>query len=217
MSTLDPEGQGTLPPDDDDEIEIIEIVGLEDSPAIEIEAETGGEAAESPDLILDFDDEESESGIARKERLRRVHLQADFENYKKRVERERESDQRQASARVVQNLLPVLDNFERAIASATGDDAGSSLHQGVQLIFRQILDELRREGLEAIDTVGEPFNPELHEAVATEEHNDLPHQTIMEELQRGYTLNARLLRPALVKVSTKPGMRDADSSRHEGF
>jgi len=191
MSTLDPEGQGTLPPDDDDEIEIIEIVGLEDSPAIEIEAETGGEAAESPDLILDFDDEESESGIARKERLRRVHLQADFENYKKRVERERESDQRQASARVVQNLLPVLDNFERAIASAS-DETGSSLHRGVQLIFRQLLDELRREGLEAIDTVGEPFDPQLHEAVATEQHTDL-------------------------KVSTRPGMEETNPVESEGF
>jgi len=216
MSKLDSDGQAALQPDDDDDIEIVEIVGFDDSQAIEIEDETAEDRDGSSDLILDFDDRDPESE-AGEERTRRVRLQADFENYKKRVEKDRENDQRQASARVVQNLLPVLDNFERAIASATGDDAGSSLHQGVQLIFRQILDELRREGLEAIDTVGEPFNPELHEAVATEEHNDLPHQTIMEELQRGYTLNARLLRPALVKVSTKPGMRDADSSRHEGF
>jgi len=85
------------------------------------------------------------------------------------------------------------------------------------MLFRQILDELRREGLEAIDTVGEPFDPELHEAVATEEHADLPHQTITEELQRGYMLNSRLLRPALVKVSTKPGAHGADFLQREGF
>ena len=217
MSTQDPEGQATLPPDNDDEIEIIEIVGLEDSPAIEIEGETGGDPAGSADLILDFDDEESESDPVGKERSLRVRLQADFENYKKRVEKERKNDQRQASARVVQNLLPVLDNFERAIASASADEAGSSLHQGVQLIFRQILDELRREGLKAIDTVGEPFDPKLHEAVATEEHTDLPHQTIMEELRRGYTLHERLLRAALVKVSTRPGMEETGSSQSEGF
>jgi len=216
MSKLDSDGQAALQPEDDDDIEIVEIVGFDDSQAIEIEDETAEDLDGSSDLILDFDDHDPESE-AGEERTRRVRLQADFENYKKRVEKDRETDQRQASARIVQNLLPVLDNFERAIASATGDDAGSSLHQGVQMIFRQILDELRREGLEAIDTVGEPFNPELHEAVATEEHKDIPHQTIMEELQRGYTLNARLLRPALVKVSTRPGMHDADSSRHEGF
>ena len=214
MSELDPEGQTTLQPDDDDDIEIVEIVGLEDSRTIEIEDETGEDDGSS-DLILDFDEKDPDE--AGQERMRRVRLQADFENYKKRVEKERDADQRHASARVVQNLLPVLDNFERAIASATGDDAGSSFHRGVQLIFRQILDELRREGLEAIDTVGEPFDPELHEAVATEEHSDLPHQTIMEELQRGYTLYSRLLRPALVKVSTKPGMQEADPSTHERF
>ena len=217
MNTLDPEGQAILPPDDDDDIEIVEIVGLEDSPAIEIEGETGGDSAGSADLILDFDAEECESDAAGVERSLRVRLQADFENYKKRVERERRADQRHASARVVENLLPVLDNFERAIASATADEGSSSLHQGVQLIFRQILDELRREGLEAIDTVGQPFDPKLHEAVATEEHTDLPHQTIIEELQRGYTLNKRLLRPALVKVSSRPGMEETDSFESEGF
>ena len=112
---------------------------------------------------------------------------------------------------------PQAQALRSAIASAAADEGGSSLHQGVQLIFRQILDELRREGLEAIDTVGEPFDPKLHEAVATEEHIDLPHQTIMEELQRGYTLNERLLRPALVKVSTQPGVEETDFSESERF
>ena len=119
-------------------------------------------------------------------------------------------------ARVVQNLLPVLDNFERAISSASPEEAASSLHQGVQLIFRQILDELRREGLEAVQTLGQPFDPTVHEAVATEHHPDLPHHTIMEELQRGYTLHQRLLRPALVKVSTDPGAGDMEPSGNEG-
>jgi molecular chaperone GrpE len=215
MSKTDAEGRARLPADDDDDIEIVEIVGLEDSQPIEIEEEAG-EAAGSDDLILSFDDRDSDTAVE-EERTRRVRIQADFENYKKRVDRERETDQLHAAARVVQNLLPVLDNFERAIASATGEDHGSSLHQGVQLIFRQLLDELRREGLVAIDTVGEPFDPELHEAVATEEHGELPHQTIIEELQRGYSLNGRLLRPALVKVSTRPGMQDDGSSHYEGF
>lgn len=205
-------------PEEDEDIEILEIVGLEDSPAIELE--DGDETDEGDrDLILDFDEEEArdKDEAVEEERERRVRLQADFENYKKRIEREREADQRQASARVVQNLLPVLDNFERAISSADAEEAASSFHQGVQMIFRQILDELRREGLEAIQTLGQPFDPELHEAVATEMHTDLPHHTIMEELLRGYTLHQRLLRPALVKVSTDPAADDdTDSSGNEG-
>ncbi len=215
MTRPDTEEKAIFPPEDDDDIEIVEIVGLEDAAGIEIEEETADDSDESADLILDFDDQDSDEAVA-EERQRRVRLQADFENYKKRTERERKDDQRHASARVVQNLLPVLDNFERAIASACGSDDGSTLHRGVQLIFRQILDELRREGLQAIDTVGEPFDPEVHEAVATEEHPDLPHHTVTEELQRGYTLNSRLLRPALVKVSTRPDMQNPDTPRHEG-
>jgi len=215
MSKFDTEGHAGPPPDDDEEIEIVEIVGLDESDAIDIEDETDEDAAGSSDLILAFDEGGLDSAVE-EERVRRLRLQADFENYKKRVEKDRDSDQLHAAARVVQNLLPVLDNFERAIASANGTDADSPLHQGVQLIFRQLLDELRREGLVAVDTVGEPFDPALHEAVATEEHDGLPHQTIMEELQRGYTLNGRLLRPALVKVSTLPG-HDAGSSHHGGF
>jgi len=205
-------------PDEDDEIEILEIVGLDETAEVVFD-DTGLEAGDDADVILDFDaldDGDSERAIEA-ERARRVRLQADFENYKKRIQRETEADQRQASARVVQNLLPVLDNFERAISSATEEESAMSFHQGVQLIFREILDELRREGLKPIDTVGQPFDPALHEAVSTEEQPDLPHHTIMEELQRGYTLHERLLRPSLVKVSTQPGMEETDPNQREDF
>jgi molecular chaperone GrpE len=210
MSKPDPKQPSPIPSDvDDDEIEILEIVGIEDEPAGVVEEQP---EEDSGDLILDFDDEldEAEDGDVKAERSRRVRLQADFENFQKRVERERESDQRQAAARVLGNLLPVLDNFERAIGSATPEESNSSFHRGVQLIFRQILDELRREGLEAVPTMGQPFDPQVHEAIALEEHTDLPHHTIMEELLRGYTLHGRLLRPASVKVSTQPGMDKDD-------
>ena len=216
---MDPERQAAaLRPEDDDEIEILEIVGLEESPESGTGEASAADGEESADLILDFDEDELGSNDALvQERSRRIRLQADFDNHKKRVEREREVDQRQASARVVQNLLPVLDNFERAISSASSGESDSSFHRGVQLIFRQVLDELRREGLEAVDTVGQPFDPARHEAVATEEHTDLPHHTIIEELLRGYTLHERLLRPALVKVSTRPGMQDTEYPESEGF
>jgi molecular chaperone GrpE len=102
-------------------------------------------------------------------------------------------------------LLPVLDNFERALSTARQAGVDGQLHDGVALIFRQLLDELRREGLEAVDTVGEPFDPAVHEAVATAEDTGLPPHTIVEELQRGYLLQGRLLRPALVRVALAPG------------
>ena len=219
MSELDRK-TGNVPglPDDDEDIEILEIVGLDEGPAVQFD-DAGVESDDDPgELILDFDaDGESDQQEAvDEERARRVRLAADFENYKKRVEREREADQRQASVRVVQSLLPVLDNFERAIAAATAEEAASSFYPGVLLIFRQIRDELRREGLLSIDAVGQPFDPAFHEAVATEEQHDLPHHTIMEEMQRGYTLHERLLRPSLVKVRTQPGMEDTDPGNDEG-
>jgi len=202
--------------DADDEIEILEIVGLDEPPVEHVVADDAADGDE--DLILDFDgeDDDASTGVLdrslQEERARLVRLQADFENYKKRVEREREADQRQASARLVDRLLPVLDNFERAIQISQGDADPSSFQNGVQLIFRQLIEELRKEGLEAVDTVGEPFDPAVHEAVATAANEDLPHHTIIEEMQRGYTLHGRLLRPALVRVSVLPGQEEPDAA-----
>ena len=208
MSELDPKDAVAEPNDgDDDEIEILEIVGIRDQPELDLDEAID---AESSDLILDFDGDDVESGTAEQERSFRMRLQADFENLQKRVERDQEVVQRHAAARVLGKLLPILDNFERAISSATPKESTTSFHQGVQLIFRQILDELKQEGLEAVPTMGEPFDPQVHEAVVLEEHSDLPHHTIMEELLRGYTLHGRLLRPSSVKVSTQPGMEEDD-------
>ena len=209
MSELDPKDAVAEPNDgEDDEIEILEIVGVRDQPELDLDEAID---EESSDLILDFDGDDAESGTAaEQERSYRMRLQADFENLQKRVERDHEVVQRYAAARVLGKLLPILDNFERAIGSATPEESTTSFHQGVQLIFRQILDEMQQEGLEAVPTMGEPFDPQVHEAIVLEEHGDLPHHTIMEELLRGYTLHGRLLRPSSVKVSTQPGMGEDD-------
>ena len=193
---------------EDDEIEILEIVGLdEDSPAAR------PVSGPDPDEIeVNFDD--PGAGIPRGEAdgyaptenaLEREHLlrlRADFDNFKKRVDREREASERQAAASLLRRLLPILDNFERAIAADPGNGGDAdSFRDGVMLIFRHLLDELRRVGLRPIDTIGQPFDPNLHEAVATELDSGLPSQTIVEELQRGYLLHDRVLRAALVKVA----------------
>ena len=204
----------------DDEIEIVEIVGLdEDSPAARpirdrrvatapVEDEDTGD-----EIVLDLDDGSDDSsefvpGIVApsvtSEREQLLRLSADFENFKKRVDRTREATERLAAAQLVARLLPVLDNFERALSAARQSDADSTFQDGIGLIFRQLLDELRKEGLVAVDTVGEPFDPELHEAVVLTDTPGFPPNTVVEELQRGYLLHGRLLRPALVTVSVDP-------------
>ena len=132
---------------------------------------------------------------------RLVRLQADFDNYRKRAERDRLDFQAEANGKLILDLLPLIDNFERALESDHGDD-GQNFQQGVILIFRQFLAVLRGEGLSPIDAEGERFDPSIHEAVATDEPG-YDHYRITEVVQRGYRLNGRLLRPALVKVQAE--------------
>ncbi|MCL6610137.1 MAG: nucleotide exchange factor GrpE [Peptococcaceae bacterium] len=129
---------------------------------------------------------------------RLVRLQADFENYRKRVAREREDLLKYANEQLIMALLPVIDNFERALA-VKNDDC-EKLLAGVEMISRQLQDVLAREGIEAIPAVGEQFNPEYHEAVMKEETGELPENTVTEELRRGYTYRGKVIRPAMVKV-----------------
>lgn len=140
------------------------------------------------------------------EELKDRHLRklAEFENHKKRSEKERQEYFKIALAGFVHDFLPVMDNFGRALAHARPADLESDFGQGVVLIGKQIADLWKRYGLIPIDTSG-PFDPNLHEAVATEETDAVPPNTILEVLQKGYFLNDRLIRPAAVKVAVKPG------------
>jgi len=128
-------------------------------------------------------------------------LQADFDNYRKRTQKEKAELIKYASERLVADLLPVLDNFDRAVSAAKVNPDFTSFSQGVEMILRQMQTALSKEGLKAMDTVGQPFDPNLHEAVlrvASEEH---PENTVVEELQKGYYLKEKVLRPCMVKVS----------------
>jgi len=130
---------------------------------------------------------------------RLVRLQADFDNYRKRVQKEKEDFFKYASASLCESLLPVLDNFQLALAAREEDPA--KVVEGVEMIYRQLQDVLQKEGLTPVAAVGEQFDPVKHEAVmqeATEEH---PENTVIEELRRGYYLKDRLIRPAMVKVA----------------
>ena len=131
---------------------------------------------------------------------RLIRKQADFENFRKRSEKEKREFQQYALTDIVGELIFILDNFERAFSHA-GDASGSEYAKGVQLIYRQLKDLLEKRGLRVIESEGKKFDPNFHEAVAREERNDVEEGTILEELQRGYFFHNRLLRPAMVKVS----------------
>ena len=123
---------------------------------------------------------------------------ADFENFRKRSEREKNDYFKYAMAGVIKDLLPVLDNFDRALEHA---EEGDDFHKGVALIYKQLFDVMRRHGLRIIEEAGVHFDPNIHEGVVTEEDPSVPNHTVVAVLQKGYFLHDRLLRPAMVKVA----------------
>jgi molecular chaperone GrpE len=133
------------------------------------------------------------------DRLARV--QAEFENARKRAERERQEFRDFAVGNVVEQFLPVLDNFELALKAKGSTE---QLRSGVELIVKQMEEVLRQLQVQPIATVGEEFDPRHHEALGTVERDDLPDQHVAEEVRRGYKLRERLLRPALVRVASNP-------------
>jgi molecular chaperone GrpE len=130
-----------------------------------------------------------------------ARLQAEFENARKRAERERVDFRDYAVGSVVEKFLPVLDNFELALKS-TG--SSEQLRSGVELIVKQMEDVLRQMNVTPVPALGEEFDPRQHEALGTMECDDIPDQHVAEEIRRGYRLRERLLRPALVRVSSNP-------------
>lgn len=146
---------------------------------------------------------ESEQLKAERDQLvdRLARAQAEFENARKRTERERQEFRDFAVGNVVEQFLPVLDNFELAL-KATG--SAEQLRSGVELIVKQMEEILRGLQVLPVAAVGEAFDPRHHEALGTVERDDLPDQHVAEEIRRGYKLRERLLRPALVRVASNP-------------
>jgi molecular chaperone GrpE len=131
-----------------------------------------------------------------------LRAQADFDNFRKRSRKEKEDQAKYASLGLVEQLLPALDNFERAIAASKGTQDAESLAKGVDMVLRQLEQALTSEGVEAITTVGEVFDPTFHQAVMQVESEEYESGTVVEELQKGYKLKDRVIRPAMVKVSS---------------
>ena len=129
---------------------------------------------------------------------------AELENFKRRMQRDKSEALRFANEPLVRDLLPVVDNLERAIAHAQGGGNGQPLSEGVQLVLRAFLDVLEKHGVTRVSATGEPFDPTRHEAVAQVETEELPPNSVAEEHTPGYSLHNRLLRAAMVSVSKAP-------------
>jgi molecular chaperone GrpE len=130
--------------------------------------------------------------------------QADFENYRKRIQREREQEAKYLHGNFAADILPVLDNLERAIQAARQVGETGPLVQGVGMVQNQLLDLLRRHGVTPIEALGRPFDPNLHQAVMQQPSADKPPHTVLQVLEQGFKIHDRVLRPARVVVSAAP-------------
>jgi len=161
-------------------------------------ADEGGSASMA-EAVAAYEKAEAE----RKELFDRLlRKQAELENFRKRTQREKEDLVQFANADLLRSLLPVLDGFDRALKQRD-PNVPQSFYEGLEHIHRQLLDTLKRAGLELVDTKGKIFDPHLHQAVETVESDEHRDHEIVEELQRGYKLKNRLLRPAIVKVAAE--------------
>jgi molecular chaperone GrpE len=172
----------------------------------EAEAAPGTEAEiQDPDVtaLLAAITEERDRLAAEKAELhdRNLRTQAEFQNLRRRVEKERVEFHEYAAAEAVRALLPILDDFERALKL---EHAKSDYAKGMELIHQRLVESLKKLGLEPIVSVGEVFNPHVHNAVEKHETEDAPDGTVLEDYQRGYNFKGRLLRPAMVKVAVEP-------------
>jgi molecular chaperone GrpE len=187
--------------DEEAEAEVEQTPSLE--PAVDVLQEV--------DEAFDHKLEELERQIAQRDdeigqlKDRMLRLAAEFDNFKKRSRKERSDLVLYANEELVKQLLPVLDNFERALESGRQQNMAEGFFKGIELIYGQALNILERIGLKHIEVVGQTFDPNLHEAVMRDPNAELPDNTIVQEFRRGYSLNEKVIRQAMVSVAARPG------------
>lgn len=134
-------------------------------------------------------------------KARYLRVQADFDNYRKRTRMEKEVAAKYRSQTLAELLIPVLDNFERALVVKTSNEESEAILKGIEMVYRQFKEALVQEGIEEVEALGEPFDPHKHQAVAQEKSEEHESGIVIEVLQKGYRLKDRIIRPAMVKVS----------------
>jgi molecular chaperone GrpE len=165
-----------------------------------VEDATAAEAAAGPDALAELK--------AERDQLidRLARLQAEFDNARKRQEREKQEFRDYATGSVVEQFLPVIDNFSLALGA---NASAEQMRTGVELIVKQMDETLRQLNVQAIPTVGQQFDPRVHEALGTVERDDLPDHAVAEEIRKGYRIRERLLRPAMVRIVTNSKQTEA--------
>ena len=183
--------------------EIKRAVGKEEAEEAEAppaEVEAGVEAPEEPkeEVTLAKEELEKLQAAVQEKEERALRLQADFENFRRRTAKEKEELSAVVTQGILKDMLPLLDNFERAMAAEAKDI--DSFKQGVEMIFKQFGEILVKNGLEHIEVEGQKFDPNFHQAVMRVENPDLEDETIAQELQKGYMVKGRVIRPSMVQV-----------------
>jgi molecular chaperone GrpE len=166
------------------------------------------DAADPESAILDLNEQFEAKQQELEDALQRyLRLAADFDNFRRRTRQEMESVRQAAAEHLIGELLPVLDNFERALAAAR-TLFPENVVIGIDMIYRQLWQVLAQSGVQPLEAAGKPFDPAFHQALEQVETDDLPEGTVIEEAQRGYLLHGKVLRPAMVRVAKRPALDD---------
>ncbi|GKS10197.1 nucleotide exchange factor GrpE [Paenibacillus chitinolyticus] len=138
---------------------------------------------------------------AEESQQRLLRAQADFDNFRRRTRQEKEEFAKYASLKLIEQMLPVIDNFDRALVSSRETQDFEALTKGIEMVYRQLGQVVTQEGLTPIEAVGQPFNPEFHQAIMQVESDEHEEGIVVEEVQKGYMLKDKVIRPSMVKVS----------------
>ncbi len=183
------------------------FVAEDDDDVIVVEEEAAA-APEADGLQAELERLRGELEVAQREaqdnRSRLLRAVADHDNFRKRINKEREDQEKYGAERLLRDFLPVIDNLERALSHAAAAEDASGLSDGVAMTLKQFRATLERFGVKAFESVGTPFDPERHEAIQQVETEEHPSNTVVQEFQKGYFMHDRLLRPALVVVARNP-------------
>jgi molecular chaperone GrpE len=201
VSKLTNENNNTI--NEEVEIENTENVELTDEKTVETVFEEAETTEQANDFPVDEKDQEIQllKGKLEEADNRYLRLQADFDNFRRRTRLDLEASQKYRAQKLITDLLPAIDNFERAMKIEADNEQTKTLLQGVDMVYRSLLDALKNEGVEPIESVGKEFDPHQHQAVMQGEDENYGSNIVTDEFQKGYMLKDRVIRPAMVKVN----------------
>lgn len=211
-NSRDPQDPQRNPPSSDSSAETENPDQMDDAATVDamFGAQVGGQGGDEDSANQSSEVDQIKRQLVEAEK-RVLIAHADLENYRKRVRREREEDLKYAHVPLLADLLPVIDNLQRAIQAVPEDQQSSGIAQGVKLVEKQLLEVIARRGVEVIQAEGQPFDPNQHEAILQQPSDEVPPGTVLQQTQVGYRLHDRVIRPSQVIVSSAPAESSSDS------